>query len=79
MTDALDEMRALSPHHGPRCDLCRLMSEMTPEHQQSVRDGMATDGITDRAVAGWITSKGYQWRISHGAACVRNHRQADHE
>ena len=76
--DLLSEMRALR-RNRVKCDLCRLLGEMTPEHAAAVRAGMAAPDITDKAVADWITAKGYQWTNKDTMSCVRHHRQMRHE
>ena len=77
--DLLAEMRSFHRPRGGRCDLCRLMEGMTPEHLAAVRAGMAAPDSTDKAVADWITSKGYEWTIKDTMSCVRHHRQMRHE
>ena len=76
--DVLDEMRAFGAQRGPRCALCRLMDEMTPEHRELCQRGIATLGITDEMVALWVADKGYTWDISNPKACVTYHRQSRH-
>ena len=75
----LDEMRSLRRQRGGRCDLCRLLQAMTPEHAAAARAGMQAIDITDDAVALWIAAKGYVWENKDPRSTVRHHRQMRHE
>ena len=69
----LEEMRALSPKRGPRCDACIVLDSMTDADRASVEAGMRSDSVAAIGILEWMRARGYTLSVEDKLGVIRRH------